>query len=478
MKKFKFSLAWLTVLALVFTSCSKEETGVVTDDQEKIQVTFGSLLNDFNSQNKQAEPGECSDADPAYIHVAITDSNGMYIGDDDGIDVPNINFIPVDLKWNPNIGEEGVWETVYTDALALEAGDYTLEYFVVFDADNNPIWVAPRSDGAYGSNVGNPLPNDFTLDPGTKPYITVDVLCYIPRNEEAFGYLFFDINRYWITNNYCLFVNYCADDGRDYPAYFSVDVWTEGYESGIHVIDGWTNDITMSGGLPAASVLCLPLPELMGDDTYFVTVTVMDHANLDYSADVTDVKQFEINQAMIDDQLNAEPAYEHVRFECGEDTGGGDEGECEVAVACELDRSGDLQAGCYYTEDLEGADGDGFLRIDSAEDLADLNLLVQFGNVETAPVIDVDIDLTSNAITVNFDTPYAESDQVAAYAIEVRPSVDGGAMSETCWESRCANVAGDARFGPLTVEPAFTGYQYDYPFYVKIEATFCGETVN
>lgn len=320
MKNFKISIAWLAVLALVFTSCSKEESGAVTDDQELIQVTFGSLMNDFNSQNKQAEPGECSTADPAYVHVAITDSNGDYIGDDDGIDVPNVNFIPVNLKWNSAMN---VWETEYTDALALEAGDYTLEYFVVFDADDNPIWVAPRLDGAYGSNVGNPLPNDFTLDPGTKPYITVDVLCYVPRNEEAYGYLFFDINTYTITNNYCLFVNYCGGDGRDYPAYFSVDVWTEGYGQGLQIIDGATNSIDDSGDWPAASVLCLPLPELMGDDTYYVTVTVMNHDDLDYTADEMDYMEFEISQADIDAQLNMTPRYEHVRFECGEDTGNG-----------------------------------------------------------------------------------------------------------------------------------------------------------
>ncbi|MHA6280357.1 hypothetical protein ACXYMT_09255 [Salinimicrobium sp. CAU 1759] len=320
MKNFKISIAWLAMLALVFTSCSKEETGVINDDQELIQVTFGSLMNDFNSQNKQAEPGECSTADPAYVHVAITDSNGDYIGEDDGIDVPDVNFIPVNLKWNSAMN---VWETEYTDALALEAGDYTLEYFVVFDADDNPIWVAPRSDGAYGSNVGNPLPNDFTLDPGTKPYITVDVLCYVPRNEDAYGYLFFDINTYTITNNYCLFVNYCGGDGRDYPAYFSVDVWTEGYGEGIQVIDGWSNEITMSNGWPAASVLCLPLPVLMDDDTYFVTVTVMNHDDLDYTADEMDYMEFEIDQADIDAQLNMTPRYDHRRFECGEDPGNG-----------------------------------------------------------------------------------------------------------------------------------------------------------
>ena len=474
MKNFKISIAWLAVLALVFTSCSKEESGVVTDDQELIQVTFGSLMNDFNSQNKQADPGECSDADPAYVHVAITDSNGDYIGEDDGIDNPNVNFIPIDLKWNSAMS---VWETVYTDALALEAGDYTLQHFIVFDADDNVIWVAPRTEGAYGSNVDNPLPNEFTLEPGTKPYITVDVLCFIPRNEEAFGYLFFDINLVEIENNYCLFVNFCADDGRDYPAHFSVDVWTDGYGEGIHVIDGWSNDITMSGGLPAASVLCLPLPELMGDDTYFVTVTVMNDPDLDYNVDGTDVKQFEISQADIDAQLEMTPRYEHVRFECGEDNGGGDEG-CDLDAACVLDAS--LDANCYYTM-LEGAtiseDGKMFLEIDEASDLEDLNLLVDLGPDGIFEIASVNINMNGE-VTVTLDTDLVDNsseDRITAFAIELRPS-ENGSISQSCWESECANVIGDDQFGAIS--EIFDGFDYSETFYISVDAVFCQPVVN
>ncbi|WP_324719241.1 hypothetical protein [Salinimicrobium sp. HB62] len=468
MKNFKISIAWLAVLALIFTSCSKEESGAVTDDQELIQVTFGSLMNDFNSQNKQAEPGECSTADPAYVHVAITDSNGDYIGDDDGIDVPNVNFIPVNLKWNSAMN---VWETEYTDALALEAGDYTLEYFVVFDADDNPIWVAPRLDGAYGSNVGNPLPNDFTLDPGTKPYITVDVLCYVPRNEEAYGYLFFDINTYTITNNYCLFVNYCAGDGRDYPAYFSVDVWTEGYGQGLQIIDGATNSIDDSGDWPAASVLCMPLPELMGDDTYYVTVTVMNHDDLDYTADEMDYMEFEISQADIDAQLNMTPRYEHVRFECGEDTGGGE--DCPTVVDCSLDISGDLEDDFCEQTYIEGSNN-GWVQVNSAEEF----FLVYPADVGTdefrVGTASVSINM-SNEISVTLDTPeesvdvITDTDNITAWEILVSPSVDG--VKSECEESRCGSDA-NGIFEEITPE-AFNGFTYEYPVFVKVRTVNC-----
>ena len=339
MKNFKFSIAWLAMFALIFTSCSKEEANVIPDDQEKIQITFGSLLADFKDQNKQADPGECRDDDPAYVHIAITDDTGNYIGEDDGDDNPDVNFIEVGLKWNSAMG---VWETMYTDDLAVVAGEYELQHFIVYDSSDEVLWVAPREEGAYGSNVNNPLPEDIVLIVGgSKPYITVDVLCYIPRNEDAYGYLFFDIWLTEIENNYCFFVNYCDDvTGRDYPAYFSVDVWTDGYGQGLQVIDGATNAIDNSNEWPAASVLCVPLPELIGDDTYFVTVTVWDHADLAYTADATDYQNFEISQADIDAQLDMTPRYEHVRFECGDD-GTPPPAEFDVSTACELDVSGD-----------------------------------------------------------------------------------------------------------------------------------------
>uniref|UniRef100_UPI000299FB05 hypothetical protein n=1 Tax=Gillisia marina TaxID=1167637 RepID=UPI000299FB05 len=54
---------------------------------------------------------------------------------------------------------------------------------------------------------------------------------------------------------------------------------------------------------PAATVLCFPLPPLVGDDTYFVRVTVLDDALLPYTSDASDFVEFEIDQDDIDGQL-------------------------------------------------------------------------------------------------------------------------------------------------------------------------------
>src|SRR5690606_20805396 len=143
--------------------------------------------------------------------------NGLYVGGGSTA----VHMINIDLKNN-----NGSWETVYSPDLELEAGAYILEHFVVYDNEDNVLWVAPRVGGAFATNVDTPLPQTINLAAGTKPYINVDVLCYIAREEVAYGYPFFFIDVTEVENSFCLFVNYCDDEtGREYPAYFRVDVW-------------------------------------------------------------------------------------------------------------------------------------------------------------------------------------------------------------------------------------------------------------
>ncbi len=122
---------------------------------------------------------------------------------------------------------------------------------------------------------------------------------------------------------------------------------------------------------------------------------------------------------------------------------------------------------------MEGANEDGWLRIDSANDLVDLNLMVDFPIDGLLDVASVDISLNGQMIEVSLDTDLANSDdmdRITAYAIEVRPS-DNNEISTSCWESECANVVGEDQFGMIT--ESFDGFEYGYPFYVKIKASFC-----
>ena len=313
MKHIKISFAWLAMLALIFTSCSKEESGSVTEDQEKVQLTFGSLLNDFNSVNKQAEPGECTEGTPGYVLVGLTvgadASSTTYV--DDGDPADGDNLIKVDLKNN-----SGSWETVYSDLLALPAGPYQLQHFIVYSTTHEVLWVAPRVGGSFEGYVNNPLPHLINLAAGTKPYINVDVLCFIPREEVAYGYPFFDLNVVRVENSYCIFVNYCpGDDGREVPAHFMVEVWRDGYGGDDEVtLSNYMNTVNTSGEWPSASVLCIALPDI-GDDVLYARVSILDHNYYNADPEVNYI-EFEITQEDIENQLEATPRYTHIRYGC------------------------------------------------------------------------------------------------------------------------------------------------------------------
>ena len=447
MKRIRYLIFSMFALTLIFTSCSTEETKVNTDDSETVQVTFGALLNSFNEQNKQAD-AECRDGvEPAYVMLGGSTNMNAEMGTYDLYKVGLIN-------------NNGSWETAYSEDLALPAGTYYLLHFAVYDANDQVLWVAPREGGAFETEVDDALPLRVDLVAGTKPYIDVDVLCYYAREEAAYGYPFFDFDVIEVENSYCIFVNYCDDGtGREYPAYFQVEVWSDEYDGTPVVLSNNTNTITQATtGWPAASVLCIALPDL-GDDTFYARVTVLNHPDLDYTADPSDVHQFTFTQADIDGQELFIPAYNHIRINCG----GGPGDVCDTNVRCELNLENPLSENCKFTylEDSE----EGWVRIDSATDI-DLLALIGMDEVELGAV---DASLINNdEIRLILDTPYGDSDRMSAYAVEVRPN-SGGAMNTTCWETQCANVVNE--YGEISM--TFDGFNYSYPFYIKVETINC-----
>ncbi len=502
MKNFKNYIAYLAIFALFFTSCSKDEVTDVTPDQDTFQLQFGTLLNDFAKQSKDHlsdDPVVCRDAAPSYVLVALTDSNNNWVAgkNPEAVGADENDFIKVNIKNNA-----GSWETDFSDELGLPAGTYQLQYFIVYSADNQVLWVAPREGGAYASSVGDPLPQEIVLAAGTKPYVEVDVLCFIPRVEEAFGYIFFDINLITVENNYCIFVNFCnegdeGDDGREYPAKFEVDVWADGFGGSEVIIDGAMNSVSGEGNNFAATVLCFPLPPLEGDDTYFVRVTVLTAGN--YTADGSDFFEFEISQADIDGQLLQTPRYEHIRINCGEDDCDPDdpqadcdndgipneddecEGEgvrgnvdefgcpldggnlCDTVITCEI--GDDAGSGCDFTF-INGDAGDEiFVKVNSDLDVFDLNNVLddKFGELTTA--FDDQDDLVVTIDNNVFD------ELISKYEIEVHPADESGAMITTCQDMACdSNVT--ANTSSINVELT-NDVVTKYPFYIRVKSTGC-----
>lgn len=279
MKKMKIIFVLMLLLGTLF-SCSNDEAKLNDLDQEKATLSFGSLLNDM-AGNKTAIkehlddiPG-CSDAVPDYVEVALSLGGAWAAGSD-------TNPVRVELNPNPSDFDGDGAENYFTEEsseLELIPGDYSLEYFKVFDADGNMLWIAPRN-GDLVNFVNNGLPLNISLGAGVKKYVSVDVLCFDDRLVNEYGYLFFDINENRLSE-FCIFGNFCDENGRHFPAHFSVDVWQYSGDSnnpkGNPIeLDLMNNVGVNDDGDAFADPLCVVLPDSEGNDEYYFEITLME----------------------------------------------------------------------------------------------------------------------------------------------------------------------------------------------------------
>ncbi|MGY5850517.1 hypothetical protein [Salegentibacter sp. F14] len=363
MKNFNKYMGAIAIIAMLFTSCSKEETDVL-QDEAKATLSFGTVLNDLVNSNRQQVdlgiPG-CVDDEPAYVEVVLTGDEN--VGTMEEPLVVNVNPTPIQED-----GED-VWFTEESADLELTPGDYVLTYFAVFNEGGDRIWLAPTTGGDLDDFVDSPLPLDISLGAGVKKYVDVEVLCFDDRMVNQYGYLFFDIIGKEAFE-FCFFANYCDDDGRHFPARFSVDIWLE---DGTELYTGMINEVDLTGEDPSAKPICFALPNIAsyGDDEDYIyySLTLEDFDGV-YEAPEMDPIEGSLSRNDIWANLNDDGEtveYHHARFNCGDDDNGGGNGT-------EGDRDGDgvpnAEDNCpdLYNPDQEpDADCDGIIDAQEAE---------------------------------------------------------------------------------------------------------------
>ncbi|MDT0677505.1 hypothetical protein [Autumnicola musiva] len=318
MKNFRFFLLGLMALGLSFVSCSTEESSGNREQEEMATLSFGASLNDLlnrqmNTKQQISDLPECSDAAPATVVVVISE---------EGVDMDpvTLNILSDDLDGN---GNEDYY-TDYSDDLELMPGTYELEEFIVYDAGGNVIWLAPIDDddsGDYDGYVSDALPISINLGPGVKKYVDVEVLCYDNREVNQYGYVFFDIipNR---AIEFCMFGNYCTDNGRHYPAEYSVDIWLGTDSSGTVLYSDVENTVEMdNNGDYAGTPVCFALPDTDGEDQYYIEITLL---NSDAYPDVTEevVHSAVLTDAQVREMFVGEDAVDYYHFNINCDSGG------------------------------------------------------------------------------------------------------------------------------------------------------------
>lgn len=289
MKKINYYLSFIAIVAMLFTSCSKEEGAAPIDESsESVILTFGAMLDNLanRSMNKDhfTQVPDCSAAEPAFAVIGLSV---------EGVVKPDITVAI--------LSDSNGYFTAYSEALKIlvasgESVTITLNTFIVYDGNptlpgSEIIWIAPieSEDGEFDGYVTKPLPFNFELEAGTKPYIDVEVLCYDRRMVNEYGYVFFDLDQKEIFN-FCLFGNFCTPEGRHFVANYTIDVWTYNTTTETRGTQLYTKNeanstsiATLNNGVYQETPLCVALPDDPDSDSdaYYFEITLLDSPEYD-----------------------------------------------------------------------------------------------------------------------------------------------------------------------------------------------------
>ncbi len=161
----------LLLLALLFISCDKDNTG--NTDKDPALLSFSSMISStITSKSHLNGLPNCSETDPGYVEFVLTGETNF--GTAESPQVISIAPNPLDFD------EDGVEEYI-SEALELRQGIYTLESFNIFDSDDNLIYMAPKTDEVFEQFVSNPLPQTIIIDTSEEYFYLVDIVCFDNR---------------------------------------------------------------------------------------------------------------------------------------------------------------------------------------------------------------------------------------------------------------------------------------------------------
>ncbi|MEN8137113.1 MAG: hypothetical protein ABFR62_01635 [Bacteroidota bacterium] len=201
MRNFKRLATSLVAIALIvaFSSCEKQP--VAKDGNYEVSIAINNLTPSLKKGTVDGENTgnlpECSDAEADYAIVGLIDPNGK----------------PVASMHLPILGVDDGTQTVVVKTKTL--GEYTIDLFEVYDAEDNLIWAAPKPGSEYYDWVTNKIGDTFTVEAFKKLKVDIDVLCWQPYSYKEFGYFWFDIDKTRVKT-LCFFGDVCTKFYEDF----------------------------------------------------------------------------------------------------------------------------------------------------------------------------------------------------------------------------------------------------------------------
>lgn len=168
MKKIFYILS----ISLLIVSCSSDNENPAGPIDDEVSVAEGNQIFriDVKELSAKTEVSQQEDLEPAFALVSISDGNGAT--------VLNREKITLTKKGDSYITAE----------ITLKAGTYSLTEFIVSDADDVVISIAPKENSALADFAGNPLPFDFVVSPDETKETATENINAAGYTSVDFGY--------------------------------------------------------------------------------------------------------------------------------------------------------------------------------------------------------------------------------------------------------------------------------------------------
>jgi hypothetical protein len=248
MRKIKISgylfLFSLLVFFLTAAGCKSDEPQASTEVAVSFSVNNVSSPSSVVSEKTGMSKAKASDA-ITTDDIICSDLKADYVKYK--IDGGDFKTIPVFY----------VGGIPFTNSIKLGTGSHVLSEFLVYSDNNTPndtsddilLSATPHTGSTYASYVTSPLNYTFTITVDQKLAVTVQTVCFTPKNFDNFGFTYFklgeiNVKQLWFFADFCIKSKadydgsqYAAQPGWtsnsgpfiDVPAIMKIEVWDNGF---------------------------------------------------------------------------------------------------------------------------------------------------------------------------------------------------------------------------------------------------------
>ncbi len=121
-------------------------------------------------------------------------------------DITVLNADGEEMNFNPDVfylnGQ------LYSQAIKLKPGTYSVSKFLLRDIDGTIIMATPHKNSQFGPYVNKPVEFTFDVQPFEKIEVPIEVLCFQPGHHEQFGFFWFNIHQI-VVKELCFFGDFC-----------------------------------------------------------------------------------------------------------------------------------------------------------------------------------------------------------------------------------------------------------------------------